>query len=157
MTTEDWIAYCLSKPGAYIDHPFGAESTILKVEKRIFAQFFLLHGQEMCTLNCDAASGQFYRQAFPNIVVRGWHCPPVQQPYFNTFPLNGALTDAVVAEMADLSYRTVVGKLPKYIQKKLNHSEAQLSWSERTVHIREVGGSIPSVSTISELVLYDLL
>lgn len=120
VTTEDWIAYCLAKPGAYIDHPFGLESTILKVEKRIFAQFFLLHGQESCTVNCDAVSGQFYRQAFPDIVVRGWHCPPVQQPYFNTFPLNGALSDDVIAEMVDLSYQTVVGKLPKYVQKQLN-------------------------------------
>ena len=124
MTTEDWIAYCLSKPGAYIDHPFGVDSTILKVEKRIFAQFFQLHGQESCTVNCDAVSGQFYRQTYPEIVVRGWHCPPVQQPYFNTFPLNGAPTDDTITEMLDLSYRTVVGKLPKYIQKKLNHSEA---------------------------------
>ena len=124
MTTEDWIAYCLSKPGAYVDHPFGVDSTILKVEKRIFAQFFQLHGQESCTVNCDAVSGQFYRQTYPEIVVRGWHCPPVQQPYFNTFPLNGALTDDTITEMLDLNYRTVVGKLPKYIQKKLNHSEA---------------------------------
>ncbi len=124
MTTEDWIAYCLTKSGAYIDHPFGLDSTILKVEKRIFAQFFQLKGQETVTLNCDAASGQFYRQMYPNVVVRGYHCPPVQQPYFNTFPLNGTLTDEVILEMIDLSYRTVVGKLPKYVQRKLNDSEA---------------------------------
>ncbi|MDO4154652.1 MAG: MmcQ/YjbR family DNA-binding protein [Clostridia bacterium] len=119
MTTADWIAYCLQKSGAYVDHPFGPDSTILKVEKRIFAQFFELNGQAHITVNCDAASGQFYRQMFPNIVVRGYHCPPVQQPYFNTFPQND-IPDAVIAEMIDVSYRYVVGKLPKYVQKKLN-------------------------------------
>ena len=120
MTTADWIAYCLKKSGAYVAHPFGPDSTIIKVEKRIFAQFFQLKGQDTITLNCDAASGQFYRQMFPDVVVRGYHCPRVQQPYFNTFPLNGSLDDAVIAEMMDLSYRTGVGKLPKYVQQKLN-------------------------------------
>ncbi len=121
---QAWIDYCLSKTGAYIDHPFGPDSTILKVEGRIFAQFFILKGQKTVTLKCDAASGQFYRQMYPNIVVRGYHCPPVQQPYFNTFPLNGALSDEIIFEMIDLSYNTVVGKLPKYVQRKLNNSEA---------------------------------
>lgn len=46
MKTEEIISYCLKKNGAYIDHPFGPESTIIKVEKKIFAQFFTLKGTE---------------------------------------------------------------------------------------------------------------
>ncbi len=124
MTTAQCIAYCLEKNGAYTDHPFGPESTVVKVEKRIFAQFFQLNGQDCITLNCDAASGQFYRQMFPGVVVRGYHCPPVQQPYFNTFPLDSSVPDEVIVEMMEHSYSTVVGKLPKYIQKKLFDLEA---------------------------------
>lgn len=39
MKTEEIIEYCLKKNGAYEDHPFGLESTIIKVEKKIFASF----------------------------------------------------------------------------------------------------------------------
>ena len=119
-TPQTLIEYCLSKTGAYVDHPFGPDSEIIKVEKKIFAQFFQLKGVDTITLKCDAMMGQFYRQMFPNIVVRGWHCPPVQQPYFNTFPLDGSVPDEIILEMIDHSYLVVVEKLPKYIQRKLN-------------------------------------
>ena len=63
-------------------------------------------------------TGEFYRQLYPDVIVRGYHCPPVQQPYFNTFPIN-EISDELIHEMADHSYVTVVGKLPKYKQKNL--------------------------------------
>lgn len=119
MTIDQLIAYCLQKPGAYIDHPFGPESTVLKVEKRIFAQCFVLKGQDSATLNCDRMTGQFYRDMLPGVIVRGYHCPPVQQPYFNTFPLDGSVPDDLILEMVEHSYATVVGRPPKYIQKRL--------------------------------------
>ncbi len=119
MTPDACIRYCLQKPGAYIDHPFGPDSTILKVEKKIFAQFFVLKGQEMTTLKCDMMTGQFYRQLYPGIILRGYHCPPVQQPYFNSFPLDGRIPDAIILEMIDHSYSAVVHKLPGYIRNKL--------------------------------------
>lgn len=119
MTSEQLIEFCLQKNGAYIDHPFGPDSTIIKVEKRIFAQFFQLKGEDKITLNCDMMTGQFYRQLYPGTVVRGYHCPPVQQPYFNTFPINCEIPEEMIYEMIEHSYRTVVGKLPKYVQKKL--------------------------------------
>ena len=39
--TEEWICDCLQKQDAHIDHPFGLDSTILKVESKIFARFFV--------------------------------------------------------------------------------------------------------------------
>lgn len=120
ITPQELIEYCLSKNSAYVDHPFGPDSEIIKVEKKIFAQFFQLKGKDTVTLKCDAITGQFYRQMFPDVVVRGYHCPPVQQPYFNTFPLDGSVPDEIIFEMIDHSYAVVVGKLPKYLQRKLN-------------------------------------
>lgn len=118
MTPEELIDFCLKKKGACIDHPFGPDSTILKVEKKIFAQFFKLNGEDKITLNCDMMTGQFYRQLYPGTVVRGYHCPPIQQPYFNTFPINCEIPEEMIYEMIDHSYQTVVGKLPKYVQKR---------------------------------------
>ena len=118
MTRAELLSYCLSKKGAYIDHPFGPESDIIKVEGKIFAQLFFIKGIETATLNCERMTGDFYRQMFPGIIVRGYHCPPVQQPYFNTFPVE-SIPDRLIFEMADHSYSTVVGKFPKYKQREL--------------------------------------
>lgn len=40
------------------------------------------------TLKCTADAGSFYRTVYPGKVVRGYHCPPVQQPYWNTIYLD---------------------------------------------------------------------
>lgn len=119
MTPEDCISYCLTKNGAYDDYTFGLEITIIKVKGKIFAQFFQLKGENMATFNCDMLMGELYRKQYPDIVVRGWHCPPVQQPYFNTVPLDNSLTDDVIKEMIDHSYNRVISKLPKYVQYEL--------------------------------------
>ena len=37
--TEEWICDCLQKQDAYIDRPFGLDSTILKVESKILHDF----------------------------------------------------------------------------------------------------------------------
>lgn len=124
MTKEQAVNLCLSKKGAYLDYPFGPDVAVIKVGKtaeksgRIFGQIFVLKGRDTLTVNCDMMTGQFYRQLYPGIVVRGYHCPPVQQPYFNTFPLED-ISDDMISEMIDHSYRAVVKKLPKYIQKEL--------------------------------------
>lgn len=122
MKYSELLDYCLSKKGAYIDHPFGPESDIIKIEGKIFAQLFILKGKETVTLKCECMTGDFYRQLYPGVIVRGYHCPPVQQPYFNTFSLE-SVSDELIIEMTDHSYATVVGKLPKYKQKKLSDEE----------------------------------
>lgn len=118
MQYSELLNYCLSKNGAYVDHPFGPDIDIIKVEGKIFAQLFVLKGELTVTFNCDRMTGEFYRNLFPGVVVRGYHCPPVQQPYFNTLPVDD-VPDEMIFEMADHSYITVVSKLPKYKQKRL--------------------------------------
>ncbi|MDR1822060.1 MAG: MmcQ/YjbR family DNA-binding protein [Oscillospiraceae bacterium] len=125
MTHQQIIAYCLKKPGAYLDYPFDPGVPVVKVKApsqekgRIFAQPFTLHGEPKVTLNCTPVSAEFYRDAYPGAIVRGYHCPPVQQPHFNTVSLSGAVPDAEVLEMIDFAYETVVAKYPKYIQKEI--------------------------------------
>lgn len=119
MTHKEILEYCLSKKGAYEDHPFGDGSVCVKMKKRIFAQLFYLKGMPMFTFNGDAMTGDFYRTAYPDNVTRGYHCPPVQQPYFNTVRLDGGVPDEEIFRMIDGSYRYVVGKLTKKAQKEL--------------------------------------
>jgi len=120
MNQTEILSYCLSKKGAYEDHPFGEGSTIVKVKKRIFAQLFFLNNEPMFTFNGDALTGEFYRTEFPNDVKRGYHCPPVVQPYFNTVRLNGSVPDETILRMADISYSYVVSKLTKKARMELD-------------------------------------
>ena len=118
MTAAEILTYCLSKSGAYLDHPFGDVPVCVKVEKRLFAQLYPNPDDYKITLNCDMATGEFYRQVYPDAVTRGYHCPPIQQPYFNTVRLDGDLPDEELLKMIDHSYDTVVKKLPLKIREK---------------------------------------
>ncbi len=73
MELEQIRQYCLQKPRAYEDYPFGETPLCYKVNNRIFAQLYA----DKITLKCTAFSGQMFRQAYPGAVVRGYHCPPV--------------------------------------------------------------------------------
>lgn len=119
MTHEEILKYCLAKNGTYQDFPFGDETMVVKVKKRIFAQLFYLNGEPMLTFNGDALTGDFYRKMYPNDIKRGYHCPPVQQPYFNTVNLNGKVPDEEILRMIDGSYQYVVSKLTKKVQREL--------------------------------------
>lgn len=120
MTHSELLELCLAKKGAYIDYPFGEGCTVVKVRGRIFAQLFELHGTPRVTLNCEPLTGEFYRKIFPEAVTRGYHCPPVQQPYFNTISLDGGVPDDELCRMLDHSYSYVVSKLAKKIQRELS-------------------------------------
>lgn len=119
MTHEEILAYCLAKKGAYKDCPFGDGCICVKVKKRIFAQLFFLKDVPMLTFNGDALTGDFYRKQYPDDVKRGYHCPPVQQPYFNTVSLIGSVPDEEIKNMLDGSYKYVVGKLAKKVREEL--------------------------------------
>lgn len=125
MTHTELEAYCLRKPGAYLDYPFGPDVTIVKVKApaqekgRIFTQLFLLRGEAVATFNCERMQGEFWRGVYPGAVTRGWHCPPVMQPYFNTVTLDGTVPDAELLAMVDHAYDAAVAKMAKYLQQKL--------------------------------------
>jgi predicted DNA-binding protein (MmcQ/YjbR family) len=108
-----------------LEFPFGPDVTIIKVRKRIFAQVFYLKGKPMATFNCDMMTGEFYRDIYPDTVTRGYHCPPIQQPYFNTIKLDGTIPDGEIRLMIDHSYAVVTSKLPKYIQKELMEADSE--------------------------------
>ena len=114
MTGEEILAYCLAKPGAYEDHPFGQWPVCCKVKGKIFAQLYI----DKITLKCTAFSGEAFRSAYPGVVVRGYHCPPVQQPYWNTIDL-GRFPHEELPIMVDHAYETVVTGLSKKMQREL--------------------------------------
>lgn len=108
------MAYCLAKPKAYEDLPFGEIPICYKVNKRIFAQLY----PDKITLKCTAFSGEAFRNAYPGVIVRGYHCPPVQQPYWNTIDLKRFPSEELPM-MIDHAYETVVAGFSKKIQREI--------------------------------------
>ena len=118
MNPEEIAAYCLAKPKAYEDRPFGEVPICFKVNGRIFAQLYPKLGDYKITLKCTAFSGELFRQTYPGVVVRGYHCPPVQQPYWNTIYLN-EFPGEELPYMIDHAYETVLASFSKKVQKQI--------------------------------------
>lgn len=71
--------------------------------------------KEFYRINMKAEPEQayFYRSVYPGIVVRGYHCPPVQQPYWNTIDINAFEDMDMLLQMIDEAYEAVVHMLKK--------------------------------------------
>ena len=118
MTSEEVLQYCLTKPNSYTDQPFHDDTLCVKLNKKIFAQLFILGGENKVTLKCNPESADFYRQMFPDLVKRGYHCPPVQQPFWNTMPVI-EIPDDEMMNMIDHAYEQVLKSFSKKVQLEL--------------------------------------
>lgn len=117
-------ALCLQQPGAYEDFPFGPEPCCIKVCGHIFAELY--PSRDWVTLKCDKTLARYYREAYPDAVARGYHCPPVMQPTRNTVALHRSVPDDELRRMALHSYDEVVRKLPKYQQRSLQQERQEI-------------------------------
>ncbi|GLC81493.1 GNAT family N-acetyltransferase [Lacrimispora brassicae] len=105
--------YCLNHPGAYEARPFGEYPICYKVMGKIFAQLNPEEEFYKITLKCEPDKANLYRQLYPEIVIRGYHCPPLQQPYWNTVNLNEFSDIEMLFQMIDEAYGAVIGKFSK--------------------------------------------
>ena len=119
MKLQDIINYCSSKHKAYIDYPFGEIPICFKLGGKLFAQIYPSDEDYKITLKCEPMTADFYRQAYPGIVVRGYHCPPVQQPFWNTIYID-KIPDDELLNMIDHAYECVLNSFSKKKQREIN-------------------------------------
>lgn len=121
MNYTDWKQiheYCMAKPCAYESRPFGEYPICYRVAGKIFGQLTPKEDWFKITLKTNPEAADFYRNMYPDVVVRGYHCPPVQQPYWNTINLD-AFDLHKLYQMIDEAYDETVSRLTKKEQKKL--------------------------------------
>lgn len=121
MELNDWEnihEYCMNKPCAYESRPFGEEPICYRVGGKIFAQLSTKENWFKITLKTNPGKAEIYRRIYPGVVVRGYHCPPVQQPHWNTIDLT-RLDEEILWQMIDEAYDEVVKKLPKKDRERL--------------------------------------
>ncbi len=112
--------YCMSQAGAYETRPFGKYPICYRVMGKIFAQLNPEEKFFKLTLKCDPEKANLYRQLYPGIIVRGYHCPPVQQPYWNTIDLDLFNDIDLLFQMVDEAYDAVVDKFSKKAKMQLS-------------------------------------
>ena len=115
MTSEDLLAYCLAKPGAWPDEPWEGD-VVVKVASKIFA--FLgsdspaPHITAQVGLKCGAsreAADEWLARYPDDVSVMAY----IGRSGWNTLKVGGAIPDDEVQEAIDASYDAVVSKLPK--------------------------------------------
>ncbi|MEV0077543.1 MmcQ/YjbR family DNA-binding protein [Nocardia neocaledoniensis] len=106
--SEDLLAYCLAKPGAWQDEPWEGD-VVAKVGDKIFA--FLGTGASI-GLKCgrDRAEADELVLIYPDDVSASAY---IGRYGWNSITVDGAVPADELRELIDASYDAVVAKLPK--------------------------------------------
>jgi predicted DNA-binding protein (MmcQ/YjbR family) len=107
---------CLSFPGAYEDFPFGPETSVFRVEKKLFALTALERKPLKVNLKCEPELAESLRRSYPGLVLPGWH---MNKRHWNTVVCDGALPDAVIRDMVEDSYDLIVAAMSKAARQRL--------------------------------------
>ena len=112
MDASEMEAHCLTKPGAWVDHPWDPGHTVIKVGQGEAGKIFAFLGDAGVGIKGGPSreAADEWLQRFPDdaSVMRyigrsGW----------NDLAFEGAIPDDELCEAVDESYRLVVSKLPK--------------------------------------------
>ncbi len=119
MNYEQAKAYFLSKPDAWLDHPFGGDVAVFKIDKKMFATLGEETEQGVATarinLKCDPHEALILRDIF-DAVIPGYH---MNKTHWNTVILNSTIPPGEIERMIDASYGLVVQSLTKKRQQAL--------------------------------------
>ena len=115
MNIESFREYCLSKPAATEDTPFGPEDIVFKVQGKIFAIAALEEVPPRANLKCDPDLALELRDRYEQ-VTPGYH---MNKKHWNTIELDGVIPEREITKMIDHSYDLVVQSLPKAKRERL--------------------------------------
>ena len=110
MTFDELLAYCLTKPGAWLDEPWDGD-VVAKVGAKIFA--FLGSGDGATVgLKCGAARevADEWLARYPGDAAV---MPYIGRSGWNSLRFDGVIPADELLEAVDASYNAVVSKLPK--------------------------------------------
>jgi predicted DNA-binding protein (MmcQ/YjbR family) len=109
VNLEDIRDFALSLPAVSEDLPFGPDTLVFKVYGKIFMLFSLDQIEQSVNLKCDPEKAIELRDRYSE-VVPGFH---MNKKHWNTIHLQGNITQKLLREWIQDSYRLVVAKVPK--------------------------------------------
>lgn len=107
--------YCLSKPGATEDMPFGEDVLVFRVGDKMFALAPLDEVPATVNLKCDPDLALELRDRYEEIQP-GYH---MNKKHWNTVEIDSGIPDVELRRMIDHSYELVVRSLSKANREKL--------------------------------------
>ena len=108
MTAEELRDHCLSFNGAEETFPFNPETSVFKVEGKMFALSQFGAESLRVSLKCEPELADALRRAYA-AVIPGYH---LNKRHWNTVIIDGSLPEETVRDMIEDSYDLVVSKLP---------------------------------------------
>jgi predicted DNA-binding protein (MmcQ/YjbR family) len=109
MNLESFREYCLNKPGAAEDTPFGEDVLVFKVGGKMFALAPLDEVPAAANLKCDPDLALELRDRYEQ-VRPGYH---MNKKHWNTVEIDSGIPDAELLKMIDHSYELVFRHLPR--------------------------------------------
>jgi predicted DNA-binding protein (MmcQ/YjbR family) len=100
--------HCLSFPGAAETFPFAPDTSVFKVEGKMFALSPLARRPLRVSVKCEPALAEELREMH-EAVTAGYH---LNKKHWNTVVLDGSLPDRTIKDMVEDSYDLVVSGLP---------------------------------------------
>lgn len=111
--------YILSKPGSWLDYPFGEDVAVYKVGSKETSKMFALitNGSDPArvSLKCVPELAEELRERYET-VMPGYH---LNKKHWNTILATGQLEEDQLLSLVDLSYNLVIQSLSKEEQAKL--------------------------------------
>jgi predicted DNA-binding protein (MmcQ/YjbR family) len=105
MDIETLREYCISKKGVTESFPFGEDTLVFKVTRKIFA-LVNLDGDLSINIKCDPLLAIELRERYSS-VTPGYH---MNKKHWNTIFLDGTVPDKEIFSWIDHSYGLVAGK-----------------------------------------------
>ena len=106
MTPDELREWCLSMPGAIEDFPFGPETSVFKINKKIFALSRLREAPLKVSLKCEPLLAESLRASY-EAIVPGYH---LNKRHWLTVTHGGDFEDRHVRDLVQDSYDLVKPK-----------------------------------------------
>ncbi len=104
MNIEELRDYVLQKPSVTEGFPFGEDTLVFKVQKKIFLLTGLQSNPLQFNVKCNPDKAIELREEYPESVLPGYH---MNKKHWNTVIVDGVLSRKQLQEMIDHSYALV--------------------------------------------------
>lgn len=106
MNIETLRDYCISKPGVEEGFPFGDDTLVFKVKGKIFLLAWLGGQPLQFNVKCNPDKALELRENY-TCVTPGFH---MNKKHWNTIVIDGSVSNTLLKEWIDDSYKLVHGK-----------------------------------------------
>ena len=114
MNIEELREYCINKEGVTEEFPFDETTLVFKVAGKMYA-LTDLEGELSVNLKCTPDIAIELRERY-QCVRPGYH---MNKKHWNTIDIDGSVSDGLIREWIDHSYKLVILSLPKKKQAAL--------------------------------------